>query len=77
MASKTWKITYIPKVMNGGIRGVAIVEADTRQWAIYTFQKIYSHHRYLYTTLLKLRPAVHTAGLYYLLNYISSTSAAT
>ena len=42
MASKTWKITYVPKVMNGGICGVAIVEADTKQCAIYTFQQMYA-----------------------------------
>ena len=42
MASKLWKITYYPKELNGGIRGVALVEADTKHWAIYTFQQQYA-----------------------------------
>lgn len=40
--TKTWKIVYVPKVMNGGMRGVAFVEADTKQWAMYTFQQQYA-----------------------------------
>ena len=39
---KTWKITYHPKVPNNGILGVAFVEADTHQWAMYTFQQLYA-----------------------------------
>mgnify|MGYP003292356458 CR=1 FL=1 len=39
---KTWKITYIPKVMNGGMRGVAFVEADCKQQAMYAFQQQYA-----------------------------------
>lgn len=42
MASKLWKITYVPKELNGGIRGVALVEADTKHWAMYTFQQQYA-----------------------------------
>ena len=38
----TWKIVYVPKVMNGGICGVALVEADTQQWAIRTFMQQYA-----------------------------------
>ena len=38
----TWKIVYVPKVMNGGIRGVALVGADTKQWAIHTFMQQYA-----------------------------------
>lgn len=41
-SSKTWKVTYSPKILNGGIRGVAIIEADTKQWAIYTFKQLYT-----------------------------------
>ena len=37
----TWKITYYPKVMDGGIRGVAFVEAGDRSHAIYVFSKQY------------------------------------
>ena len=54
MASKTWKITYILKVMNGGIRGLAIVEADTRQWAIYTFQQMYAGQYHTIETCTQL-----------------------
>lgn len=39
---ETWKIVYYPKVMNAGMRGVAFVEADCRQMAMYTFQKQYA-----------------------------------
>ena len=38
----TWKIVYVPKVMNGGVRGIAFVEADTQQWAIHTFMQQYA-----------------------------------
>lgn len=43
-ATKTWKITYYPKTLNGGIMGVAFVEADTKHWAMYTFQQLYAGH---------------------------------
>ena len=39
---ETWKIVYYPKEMNGGIRGVAFVEAATHQQAMYTFQQQYA-----------------------------------
>lgn len=39
---ETWKIVYIPKEMNGGIRGVALVEAQDRHAAMYTFQQEYA-----------------------------------
>ena len=40
--TKTWKITQSPKEPNFGIMGVAFIEADTRQWAIHTFQQLYA-----------------------------------
>lgn len=40
--SETWKITYVPKVMNGGMRGVALVEAPDRHAAMYTFGQQYA-----------------------------------
>ena len=40
--TRTWKITYYPKTLSGGIRGVALIEADTKQWAIYTFSQLYA-----------------------------------
>ena len=47
---ETWKIVYVPKQMNGGIRGVAFVEAGDRQHAIYTFNQLYAGQ---YTTIEK------------------------
>ena len=45
---ETWKIVYIPKVMNGGVRGVAFVEAGDRHHAIHTFMQEYAGE---YTTI--------------------------
>ena len=39
---ETWKIVYVPKVMNGGVRGVAFVEADCKQMAMRTFMQQYA-----------------------------------
>lgn len=39
---ETWKIVYIPKVMDGGIRGVAIVEAGDQPHAMQTFREQYA-----------------------------------
>ena len=39
---ETWKIVYIPPNSTGGIRGVALVEADCKQQAMYTFMKQYA-----------------------------------
>lgn len=39
---ETWKIVYTPRVMDGGRRGVALVEADCRQMAMYTFSQQYA-----------------------------------
>ena len=38
----TWKIVYYPKELNGGMRGVAFVEAGDRSHAMYTFQQQYA-----------------------------------
>ena len=40
--TKTWKVTYYPKTLNGGVMGVALVEADTKHWAMHTFQQTYA-----------------------------------
>ena len=40
--TKTWKVTYYPKVPNGCVMGVALVEADTKHWAMHTFQQLYA-----------------------------------
>lgn len=44
--TKTWKVTYYPKTLNGGIMGVAFVEADTKHWAMHTFQQLYAGQYY-------------------------------
>lgn len=41
-SKSTWKITYIPKVMQGGRRGVALVEATDHHDAMYTFSQQYA-----------------------------------
>lgn len=40
--TSTWKIVYNPKVLNGGMMGVALVEAPDRHAAMYTFQQQYA-----------------------------------
>lgn len=40
--TKIWKVTYYPKTLYGGVMGVALVEADTRHWAMHTFQQQYT-----------------------------------
>lgn len=39
---ETWKIVYIPKEMNNGARGVALVEAVDQPHAMNQFQKQYA-----------------------------------
>ena len=39
---ETWKLVFTPKVMDGGRRGVAFVEAGDRHHAMYTFQQEYA-----------------------------------
>ena len=39
---ETWKIVYHPVEQNGGVLGVAFVEAGDRQHAIYTFSQQYA-----------------------------------
>lgn len=39
---ETWKIVYIPNEMNGGRRGVALVEAGDRSHATYVFRQQYA-----------------------------------
>jgi hypothetical protein len=45
---ETWKIVYIPLIMNNGARGVALVEAADRQHAMNQFMTQYSGQ---YTTI--------------------------
>ena len=52
--TETWKIVYIPKEMNNGRRGVALVEADCRQQAMYNFQVEYAGQFHTVETCEKL-----------------------
>lgn len=38
----TWKVVYYPVILEGGMRGVAFVEAATEAEASYFFQKQYA-----------------------------------
>ena len=40
--TETWKIVYYPVILDAGKRGVALIEADSRQTAMYTFQSQYA-----------------------------------
>jgi hypothetical protein len=40
--TETWKVVYYPKVLNGGMRGVAFVEAETQAEASYFFKQQYA-----------------------------------
>ena len=39
---ETWKIVYYPTTLEGGKRGVALVEADSHSMAMFTFQQQYA-----------------------------------
>lgn len=38
---ETWKVVYAPKIMDGGRVGVALVEAENKQQAMWTFSQEY------------------------------------
>lgn len=42
MNKETWKIVYAPKILNGGMRGVAFVEASNKADASYYFKQQYA-----------------------------------
>jgi hypothetical protein len=52
--TETWKIVYIPTVMNNGMRGVALVEATDRQHAMQQFMSQYSGQYHTVDTCEKL-----------------------
>ena len=39
--TETYKVVYVPCELNNGYRGVAFIEAESRQHAMYTFQEQY------------------------------------
>ena len=51
---ETWKIVYIPNEMSGGRRGVALVEADCQQQALYSFSQQYAGQYQTVETCKKL-----------------------
>lgn len=50
----TWKIVYYPKNMNGGIRGVAFVEAGDRAHASLTFKQQYADQYHTIDSITKV-----------------------
>ena len=52
--SYTWKIVYTPKVMDGGIRGVALIEAETRADAMHSFSHQYAGEYFTVESCTKL-----------------------
>jgi hypothetical protein len=46
----TRKVVYDPQELNGGVMGVAVVEADSQQTAIHAFRTQYAVQ---YTTIYK------------------------
>jgi hypothetical protein len=39
---ETWKVVYYPRELNGGVMGVALVEADCQQQAMRAFREQYA-----------------------------------
>lgn len=52
--TETWKVVYTPKVMNGGMRGVALIEAADHHHAMYTFQQQYAGQFFTVESCTKL-----------------------
>ena len=53
-ARETWKIVYVPKVMNNGARGVALVEAGDHQHAMNQFMNQYAGQYFTIESCQKL-----------------------
>lgn len=51
---ETWKVVYVPKVMNGGLRGVAFVEAGDRAHAMQVFRQQYQGQYHTVESIKKL-----------------------
>lgn len=51
---ETWKIVYIPKVMNNGARGVALIEAADHHHAMNQFQQQYAGQFFTIESCTKL-----------------------
>jgi hypothetical protein len=53
-ARETWKIVYVPNVMNNGARGVALIEAGDHQHAMSQFQQQYAGQYFTIESCQKL-----------------------
>jgi hypothetical protein len=53
-STSTWKIVYFPKELDGGKRGVALVEAADRHHAMQTFREQYAGLYHTVDTCTKL-----------------------
>jgi hypothetical protein len=52
--TETWKIVYIPRIMNNGARGVALVEAADQQHAMNQFMNQYAGQYFTIESCQKL-----------------------
>lgn len=52
--TETWKIVYSPKILNGGMRGVALVEATDRHHAMFVFRQQYAGQYHTVDSCTKL-----------------------
>lgn len=50
----TWKVVYSPKVLNGGMRGVAFVEAATQAEASRAFKQQYAGQYFVIEKIEKI-----------------------
>ena len=50
----TWKVVYVPKEMNGGLRGVVLVEAGDKAHAMQTFREQYAGQYHTVQSVEKL-----------------------
>ena len=52
--TETWKVVYTPKELNGGQRGVALIEAKDHHHAMYTFSQQYAGEYFTVQSCTKL-----------------------
>ena len=52
--TETWKVVYIPKTLNAGMKGVAFIEAQTKAEASYFFKQQYAGQYHTIDTIEKI-----------------------
>lgn len=52
--TETWKVIYIPKDFTTATKGVALIEAPDKHWAIHTFMEQYAGQYTVIDTCTKL-----------------------